>query len=976
MNDFEFQKSYLRLNAEQKDAVDTIEGPVMVIAGPGTGKTTILTLRIANILMKTDTPASGILAITYTDAGVKAMRQKLIGVIGERAHEVKICTFHSFASGIISEFPDHFPHLSRTKQITEVETDVLIRLILDTPEFRNLRPIGNPDLYIGSIVRSISECKHEAFSPEMILDYAMSEIERIRNDKESISTRGASKGSLKADALKAIEKIEKTILFADVYKKYEESKRESLKIDYDDLIIEIISAFRNDELLLRLIQEKYLYIHVDEHQDTNDSQNIIITLLANFFETPNVFIVGDEKQAIYRFQGASVSNFLKFQELWQGMKVITLKENYRSSESILEASFAMIENNYKDDEHQKLRVKLKALSAHPQKPILIETTPNTEDLEASLVNKVKSISDSDPKATIAIIVRRNRDLDRILNIMEFQGINVSSVRKIDIFSHPAGELFFDLINFFADHSNAQSLGKTIISGLWGISFEQSVEYLKYLRSGHFAFIERELKIISKLKGTLSTTAPMTALICLAETSGFIDIISKDPSSVEVWRGIVTLSESLIRENRIASAHILLNQLLSYKASSESKSVKVSVGVSDYNIKVMTAHGSKGLEFDYVFLPYASDESWIGKSKGSYFNLPKTHTGNNDISDERRLFYVALTRARKEVIIMNSVEESGGRELTSLRFLAELDTKHIEQKHNDTKAPIQRISIGIVNQTSNQKLLDFIKNSLLQRGLSVTALNHFLTCPSQFIFQSALKLPQSPSASAEKGTIMHDAFLRVWKSADRNVKGIIESIKEAVEFFEEKTLLTKNDFDTIKTEILADANAVAGALEIHFRSEGEIHSEEWSESIFTGKYQSENIDLKIHGKLDVVIDTATEILVFDYKTKQAMSIASIKGETKSSDGNYFRQLVFYRLLLEKNSRFKSKPILPALVFVSPDEKGRCPIIRVPIEESDIKKVQSEIQSLIDSVWSGKLLTDTCDDKKCEWCGMKRMMAGGG
>ena len=970
MNDSEFKKAYARLNKEQKEAVDTIEGPVMVIAGPGTGKTTILTLRIANILQKTDTPASGILAITYTDAGVKAMRRKLLEIIGDKAHEVKICTFHSFASGIISEFPEHFPHLSRVKQITEVESDVTIRKILEDSKFRDLRPLGNPDLYIGSLIRGISECKHDAYTPESIIDYVKTEIERIKNDSESISTRGTSKGSLKADAKKAIEKSEKTILFAEVYKKYEDQKKTDLKIDYDDLIIELIIAWRKDELLLRLIQEKYLYIHVDEHQDTNDSQNIIISLLANFFETPNVFIVGDEKQAIYRFQGASVSNFLKFQDLWKGMKVISLRDNYRSNESILEASFAMIENNYEKDENLNLRIRLNSASGHQRKPIQIQTTANTSVLEATLVKQIKALSLVEPTASIAIIVRRNRDLDRILNIMEFEGVKVSSVRKIDIFSHPAGELFFDLINFFAEQSNIESFGKTIVAGLWGISFEKSVEYIRYLRGGHFAFAERELKIIAKLKKELLTLAPLSALICLAESSGYIKLIANEPSSIEVWRGIVALSESIIREGNIDSSITLFKHLLAYKTSSESKSVKVSVGVSDYHVKAMTAHGSKGLEFDYVFLPYASDESWIGKTKGSYFNLPKTHTGK-DIKDERRLFYVALTRARKEVFILNALEESGGRELTELRFIDELHSAHIVRKEISDETSLNGLKLETVAETKNSQLLDFIKNSLLEKGLSVTALNHFLTCPSQFIFQSSLKLPQAPSASAEKGTIMHDAFSKVWKSEIRNKKTILSCINDSLLHFRGNTLLSKNDFETIRVEISENAPTVARALETHFASKGEIHSEEWSESIFTGKFENESINLKIHGKLDVIIDDGKVASVFDYKTKQAMSINAIKGETKSSDGNYFRQLVFYRILLEKDLKYKNRNISPALVFVSPDEKGRCPIISIPIEESDIKKVLAEIQSLIDSVWSGKILSDKCDDRKCEWCGLKKL-----
>lgn len=397
-----FEQKYKSLNPRQREAVDTIEGPVMVIAGPGTGKTTILTLRIANILKQTDTPASGILALTFTEAGVKAMRMKLREIIGARADEVRIHTFHGFAASIIAEFYDHFPHLSRSKQITDIEAEVMIREILTAKKFAPLRPLGDPDLYLGTIIRTISDAKKEAWTPDIVRQFAKDEIEVVKNDEDSLSTRGPTKGKLKAEALKRIEKCEETILFADVYEEYEMRKKgesasakatggQGRKLDFDDLIIELLTALRSDELLLRLLQEKFLYLLVDEHQDTNDSQNLLIRLIADFFENPNVFIVGDEKQAIYRFQGASVENFLKFQNIWKEMKLIPLSENYRSHQSILDASFGMIENNYEGDEHQSLRTRLVAGGKEKQQPIDIVSAGNTEATEKYLMGEIQKI---------------------------------------------------------------------------------------------------------------------------------------------------------------------------------------------------------------------------------------------------------------------------------------------------------------------------------------------------------------------------------------------------------------------------------------------------------------------------------------------------------------------------------------------------------------------------------------------------------
>ncbi len=391
MNSDAFEEAYKNLNAKQREAVDSIEGPVMVIAGPGTGKTQILALRIANILLKTDTPASGILALTFTEAGAKEMRRRLRGIIGARAEEVRVHTYHGFAASIIAEFPDHFPHLSRTKQITEIEAETLVREMLKEKRFAKLRPSGEPDFYVGKILGGIKDCKKEAWTPEIVRKFSEEEIERVKNDEDSLSTRGPTKGQLKGEALKRIEKCERTFLFADAYETYEEKKRAAKKQDFDDLIVELLSALKKDKLLLQMLQEKFLYILVDEHQDTNDAQNILIRSIADFFDNPNLFIVGDEKQAIYRFQGASVENFLHFQKLWKDMKIISLVDNYRSHQHILDATHAMIENNYSEGEHKNLRVKLAARASTPARPIDVITAGNTEAADKYLAEELRKI---------------------------------------------------------------------------------------------------------------------------------------------------------------------------------------------------------------------------------------------------------------------------------------------------------------------------------------------------------------------------------------------------------------------------------------------------------------------------------------------------------------------------------------------------------------------------------------------------------
>jgi DNA helicase-2/ATP-dependent DNA helicase PcrA len=961
MNDDLFLKRYQGLNKGQKEAVDTIDGPVMVIAGPGTGKTTVLTLRIANILRLTDSPPSGILAITFTDVGVKRMREKLREVIGPRAHEVELHTFHSFASAMIGEYPDHFIHLRGLRQMTEVDQELLIREIIKEPKFKDLRPSGRPDAYLSSILRAIDEAKREALRPKDVKQFAEGEVERIENDEGSISTRGATKGKLKAEALEAIEKSKRTILLSEVYAEYEERKKNDELMDFNDLIIELLLTLQNDELLLRLIQERYLYLLVDEHQDTNDAQNLILALVAEFFDTPNLFIVGDEKQAIFRFQGASVENFVKLREKWKAMKQIKLEENYRSHQTILDAGFNFIEGNYEGDEYKDLRIALKAMGEEKPRPIELVTGENIPAMENYLVKGIKDLLDEDKDASIALIVRRNRDLDRVIRLLESNHIPVTSQRSIDIFHHPIGALYFDLLEYINDPTKLESLSRTLTSGMWDLNFGQASKLITELRKDKIDFN----KVLPKLKEVhecLLSASAVGFIIEAAELSGFTHLVARDPTYVAVWRGITTLAESLARESRTDNPQELIKAMLGYKQSAELRSVKVSVGAPDLPVQALTAHGAKGMEFDYVFIPYATDEAWVGRTRGSSFVLPKKTISGSDIRDLRRLFYVALTRARKHVCILTAMEEADGKELTPLRFISELKPETL----STAILPRQDSAYKAEKKSGHEALANLAKDTLLEVGLSVTALNHYLECPNKYLYESILKMPQAPSVAAEKGTAMHKALDAVWANLDRSKENIEIVIKTVAKESIENSLLTLRDKEIVIKEINENAPMIAVALIEHFAHEGAVYTERWFRAQFGHLYKKKHVSVPLHGRLDAILDRDPEISVYDYKTRQAMSEAEIKGETKSSEGNYFRQLIFYKLLMSGDKQFRSRKTDYSLVFVTPDKKGRCPIVTLPVSSSDVKKVEDDIHTLIDSVLSAEVVTASCGRPDCEYC----------
>ncbi len=957
----DFETYYNQLNPEQKKAVDAVEGPVMVVAGPGTGKTQILTLRIANILRKTQVNPENILALTFTEAGAKEMRRRLRMIISATADRVRLHTYHGFARSIITEFDDHFPHIARAEQLTEIQAETIIREILKDTQFYNLRPAGDPDLFVPKIIQTISTCKSEAWTPEMIRLFAADEIKRVQTDDHWKSTRGPTKGKVKAEGLKRIEKCERTMLFADIYERYESAKRQQRRIDYDDLIVEVIAKIRQDELLLRLLQEKFQYILIDEHQDTNDAQNLLIRLIAEFFDNPNLFVVGDEKQAIYRFQGASVENFMSFQKKWQGMEIIRLKKNYRSHQNILDTSFAMIENNYAPDEYRELRIQLQAAQEDNQ-PVEVIMAGNSIAADEYLIEQLHAILQNHPKQTTAIITRRNSDLQRILSLLDQHGIPAYAERGSDIFADPFGRLFFSLIDFLANPAHTESLAQCIAGGLWDLAVDNRARLSQLLRAGLLADIEKEIPAIAALRAELSHSGAISYVIMAGDESGLTHIAQRDPVAAQIWRSIVSLARELALANP-DDPLALLQALSEYRLSAGSRTIKISIGAAAAPIRVMTAHGSKGLEFDNVFLPYAVEESWLPRAKGEYFVLPRQADEGDAVLDERRLFYVALTRARSRLTII-SPSEDAGRQLTQLRFIFELDQAKISR--TDLPASTKQAPIGHVHRESKRRseAAELAKKVLSENGLSVTALNHFCECPSKFFYKSILRLPEAPTINTEKGNAMHEAMAAVWHLPNKTSNTIHEAISRVVKEYFSTSVLPSFEKTPAVDALLADAPIVAAALAPHVRQTGTIATETRRETTFG--------NLLLHGKLDAILESDKTVYIYDYKTREGMSVNAIKGQTKSDDGNYFRQLVFYKLLLLGDARTAKKIIEPALVFIKPDAKGRCPIVSLPIEDSDIETIRQEIQLLIETVDSGTLLDRSCDDKDCEFCALRRMM----
>ena len=476
---FSFTEEYNKLNPAQKQAVETIEGPVLVVAGPGTGKTQILAARIGNILDKTDAFAENILCLTYTEAGVTAMRKRLIKFIGTDAYKVSIHTFHSFCNKVIQDNPDLFG-FGEMEAISELEEIELYEKLIDG--FGKNHPLkrfrGEIYFDISRLKNLFSIMKKENLSAEKIEAAIKAHIESLHDDPSFICKRKSTnkktgevfqKGDIRTDKIEEEKKkFDDTIAAAKEFKNYQKLKLKANRYDFDDMILDVMTQFQNNEYLLGKYQEQFLYFLVDEYQDTNGSQNEILRLLVSFWDKPNVFVVGDDDQSIYRFQGASLSNILDFYDLTlanlpkqeQEERIIVLKENYRSTQQILDVAAASIQENTERLIHQIEAVTLdKNLHAagavakgNKVLPKII-SYPNASHETADIANKIIALKEAGVNLSeIGVLYSQHKQSEDIQQCLNQKGIAVSTRKKVDILSSKFTNMLLDILTYITEEN--------------------------------------------------------------------------------------------------------------------------------------------------------------------------------------------------------------------------------------------------------------------------------------------------------------------------------------------------------------------------------------------------------------------------------------------------------------------------------------------------------------------------------------------
>ena len=1036
-----FGARYDNLNTKQKEAASSLDGPCIVLAGPGTGKTETISVRIAKILEETQASPQNILCLTFTDSACTAMRKRLISIIGEEAYHVRIHTFHSFCNAVILENPEVFGFTSNLSPMDELDKILILQEILDQFKLGGpITPFGDPYAFLRDLENSISKLKQENISPERFTEITSNYQEFLNKNKTTfenlISIHGRNltleqvndfyekirKESPFADSVRSFfseleeaigtdqksgkhltkfknkvknfyEKASKNVLrnleLAKVFALYQEKIRKESLYDFDDMILFVLEKFKNKDELLAKYQEVFYYILVDEFQDSSGSQNEILKLLGSFFEDPNIVVVGDDDQSIYRFQGANLENILQFSESFKKTKVISLSQNYRSGQKILDASESLIQKNKERISSVfKVEKKLKSSLEKSNEKIKIYELADPKAEKKFVVKKISELIETGVSLNeIAILYRKNKDADDFAEILNKEGIAFKMKRKKNILENKEIEKIIDFLSLIADFSRKDLLFHILHFDCFDFDpleiHQFFSENAKVSQSNQLKLLEKLLenekmkelaeKIFKLKKLSLNETLPNFFEVLVREI--FLGNVLKNEDKTKNLNALVGFFDYLKEFSRKFPEKDLPEFL---KRITLLKENGIPINEEDLwtdksAVNLLTAHSSKGLEFQYVFIVKADSKNWGKKRTVSKIELPpgilkhasKLETMNKSIEDERRLFYVAMTRAKKECFITWSSLSESGRENLPCMFSSEITDEHkvtekVELEEIDLeetlKLPFKK------DQNKFDLNLDVIKPKLKNYVLSVTHLNNFLICPIKFYYEVLLRVPYAPSKFLSFGNAIHEAFLEFFTRFKKSQKlppssFLTESFSKALK----RQTLSTEEFKEIEKYGLSN-------LENYFSNYQETFSPNCLNEF---NFRSHGVNLggiPITGVIDKIEFLDKErVRVSDYKTGNPDN----KSSYFKPGGDYHRQISFYKILSSNSPRFSWKMVSGEIDFIVASRKtGKFIRREVDLKEEDVENTKQEIKFMWEKI-SNFEFNKTEDLKNCENCSFGRI-----
>ena len=1007
-----FKEEYDKLNKQQKKAVDTVEGPVMVIAGPGTGKTQILSRRVANILTNYHTSPEEIVCLTYTEAGASEMLDRLEKLIGEEGRKVRVSTIHAFCSELILRNSEIFggqPKIISTAAKYEILKEIMDEYVTEeNPLYKNSgkRYFAKDQLLELFYKMKRENLNKEDFEKEIdeyfkMIDLSVPGDELYGKFKYSQARNGKNLGDFKSNYDNEQQKMQKLLAGVEIVEKYSADISEHNYFDFDDMILWTIEKLEENDDFQRSVSDTIKYLFVDEFQDTSVVQNKLVDLLVKGKDNPNIFVVGDDDQSIYRFQGVSANNIRDFDKKYKPTKIV-LDENYRSSQAIIDASRQLISHNPREE---KLLIAAGANKDYDYQLPILKSYANAKAEMFGVLTEIKELIDSGVSPDeIGVIYGRNSYGEEFAKILRDNGIFVQMKENQDLFKEPIFKKIVAILKYLCQPSrDIRALRNIVYFDFFEVELSE-IAKIRNLKNDEkitipsIAEIDKKLETIrKKVSRSENYLSPMYVLSDILKTLGIDEYIMK---SKEKYHLVSVLNELY----KLMSTECLLHPKLTVKGFlnqlSSLQEMKVSLPIEEISgspsncVQLMTAHGSKGLEFEHVFMMKCNDGKNNGKWPGGEnnsgrFSYPLSLNGKveneSQLKEEenRRLFYVAMTRAKK-VLHLSYSDDSA-----KTHFINEFENFTDPVDVTGSFEECQAIDEVVIPKFSD----DILSEILGELSLSVSTLNAFLKCPLSFYFNKGLKLPSETNEAMVFGSIIHEVLEKIYISVDSSQSSeltakTVLSPEEALKLFE--TIFEDKSYqltsDRIKKDDYARGKKIIENLykKAGYLKDGVVAVEIPIQGVRLGDILNTTVDLsevsniEINGKIDKIESEGNIVRLIDYKTGNAENGKKklvAPSEKAPLGGDYWRQAVFYYILF-KNAGIdiSDKEILVKYVFVedSINEDGFSETQDIQITQKEVDIVLNQIKESIMKIKQGDfncgcgVLKKDRDNYPCDYC----------
>ncbi len=1020
VNDQTFRQELGRLNLLQRKAVDSIEGPVMVNAGPGTGKTQVLALRIGNILTEADIDPVNILCLTYTENGATEMRKRLLSIIGTAAYKVQIHTFHSFCNEVIQDNLGLFGK-SGLEPVSDLEEMELLYRLIDSMDQNNPLKRNSADPYHDRFrLKSLfSLMKKEAWSIEFLkerIDAYVSELPTKEGFYYKRNYKTFKAGEPKqSDIDKETDKMNLLKAAVDLYPRYQRMMADAERYTFDDMILWVLDAFEKHPDLLLNYQERMQYMLVDEFQDTSRAQNLLLTRLAAYWPAPNLFVVGDGDQSIFSFQDANVGNMLEFEKRFHDeLCSITLRENYRSTQPILDAAHQLITEN-------KIRIvgsgetapllcaqaNLAGIDTPPQ----ITVYPNPIHEAVDVVRQIEAlINQGISGKEIAVIYRNHEQVEEIIRLLEIKNIPVNTRRKTDLLKTPFIDNIITLLTWidrerYIPYSADDLLFRLLHCDFFGLApldvarISVTANEKNRNNEGEKYSIRRLLaasplseknlfsdsnkptaKEISEALEELITDAGKETLQQLIENTirktGILRMVLQSAHKPWLMQCLQSFYTFIKEENRRNQSLTLHGLLANFERMKDNRIAipLFKVTATEAGVNMVTAHSAKGSEFSFVFLIGCSRDIWDEggrKGKGSFKmpdNLVNSVSAADTLEESRRLFYVAITRAKTHLYISYPEKNHQDKALVCSSFVTELATKvplGITPKTVPDEFLIDHIGLQFTAKAKPRIELmekEYIGSLLKKYSLSITHLNNYLDCPLKFYYQNLIKVPGAKNEFMAFGSAVHYAMEILFTVMKKN-SDVFPPADELLGYFKRHMHMNREAFTPEQYERrLAYGEKILPEYYNQF-----VYR--WNKIVAVEKAIRQVVvnQVPLNGKLDKIEFNRNEVNVVDYKTgsyKKAKEKLEGPSDKSPNGGDYWRQAVFYKILVDNDTTNTWTAISAEFDFVEPVD-GEYKQHKIIVTEADITTVKQQITDTWQKIQRQEFHTG-CGKEECGWC----------